>query len=57
MDEKYLNIVKEELSHYVDGKYTGRLVFTFNCRNGGIGNLTLEVKKDLTPDKNITDCK
>ena len=42
-------IVADTLRKYLNGgnKFTGKIVFTVNCRNGGVGNTEAFVQKKI----------
>ncbi len=33
-------------------KFTGKITFTINCRDGGIGNCNMNVEKNINKEKN-----
>ena len=41
------NIVKY-LTRYCQRRFTGRIIFSVNIRDGGIGNIDVEIKHKLT---------
>lgn len=43
-----LALVQEKLSTLLDARFTGKATFTFNCREGGIGNISLQVNQDFS---------
>lgn len=53
MKEKinYYDLVTEELIKLKEQKFTGRAVFIFDCRDGGISNLSLEIHRNLTKEE------
>jgi hypothetical protein len=52
MNEEAVKLVELKLNQYLsDKKFTGQIAFIFNCRCGGIGRISLEVKQDFTTGK------
>ena len=41
-------LVTRKLVKYLAERFSGKLVFTFHCRDGGVGRLSLTVEQDLT---------
>ena len=51
----YEALVVEEIGKLKDQKFTGRSTFTFDFRDGGVSNLSLEIFRNLT--KKETNCE
>lgn len=50
-------LVTRRLAEYLVKRFSGKMVFTFHCRDGGIGRLSLTVEQDLSKtelDKSLT---
>lgn len=52
-----ISLIVSNLAEYLTGRFTGKITFTFNCKDGGIGSLSMKIekdfsKKDLTPSEN-----
>ena len=45
--EPALSIIRILKTYLSAGKFTGTLVFTVNCKNGGIGNISASVQKNI----------
>lgn len=41
-------LILQNVARYLADKFSGKLVFTFHCRNGGIGRLSLTVEQELS---------
>lgn len=42
-----IELIFKKVSFYLLDKFTGKIVFTFNCKDGGIGKLSMMVEEDL----------
>ncbi len=45
-----VSLVLSKVTVYLAQRFSGRIVFVFHCRDGGIGRLSLTVDQDLTQD-------
>jgi len=43
-----IKLISIKLCDYLRINFTGKMVFTLDCKDGGIGRLSLEIKQDLT---------
>ncbi len=43
-------LVFSRVGAYLLQRFSGKIVFVFHCRDGGIGRLSLTVDQDLTQD-------
>ncbi len=43
-----VSLVFSKVSQYLLQRFSGKIVFVFHCRDGGIGRLSLTVDQDLT---------
>lgn len=42
-----LELIFRKIAFYLSEKFTGKIVFTFHCKDGGIGRLSMTVEEDL----------
>jgi hypothetical protein len=45
-----VTLVFTKVGQYLSERFSGKIVFVFHCRDGGIGRLSLTVDQDLTSD-------
>lgn len=43
-----VELISKYIGKYLSERFTGKLTFVLNCREGGIGKLSLQVDRDLT---------
>jgi uncharacterized protein (DUF1786 family) len=55
VSDEITDLVSEKLSRYMADKFTGQITFTFHCRSGGVGNISLEVRQDFGQVKKTVD--
>lgn len=41
-------LVSQKVVKYMAERFSGKLVFTFHCRDGGVGRLSLTVEQNLS---------
>ena len=46
--EDALALVNEKLGALLSARFTGKATFTFNCREGGLGNVSLQINQDFS---------
>lgn len=37
----------EKISVYLSRKFSGKIIITLNCKNGGIGNISIHAKQNF----------
>lgn len=42
-----IELIFKKVSAYLAERFTGKIIFTFNCKDGGIGKLSMIVEEDL----------